>query len=65
MSVGSGRLIWLALLNRLENRNPDSKFRAFKAAVRNLEAKDKRDRLEKGLDSCQKQLDIQLTSMFR
>ncbi|KAI0381420.1 hypothetical protein F5Y04DRAFT_81768 [Hypomontagnella monticulosa] len=55
----------LALLDRLRNRNPNSKFEAFKAAVRNLKAKDERDRLEKGLDDCRKQLDIQLTSMFR
>lgn len=55
----------LALLSRLGNRNPNSKFEALRAAWRNHKMQHERNRLERGLDAWRKQLDIQLTSMSR
>ncbi|KAI0116206.1 hypothetical protein F4776DRAFT_666527 [Hypoxylon sp. NC0597] len=55
----------LALLDRLRNKNPDSKLKAIKAGWKNYRNQGERDRLEKGLDTCRKQLALQLTSMSR
>ncbi|OTA95264.1 hypothetical protein M434DRAFT_393992 [Hypoxylon sp. CO27-5] len=55
----------LALLDHLRNKNPNSKLKAIKAGWKNYRKQGERDRLEKGLDSCRKQLALQLTSMSR
>ncbi|XXH01995.1 hypothetical protein Hte_008359 [Hypoxylon texense] len=55
----------LALLEYLKNRNPNSKIAAVRAAIRNHKKKDEKERLVKGLDSCRRQLELQLTSMSR
>ncbi|KAI0838389.1 hypothetical protein F5Y06DRAFT_45438 [Hypoxylon sp. FL0890] len=55
----------VTLLDHLKNKNPDSKLKAFKAGWKNYRKQGERDRLEKGLDSCRRQLAIQLTSMSR
>ncbi|KAI0848737.1 hypothetical protein F5Y00DRAFT_237497 [Daldinia vernicosa] len=55
----------LALLNRLKNENPNSRLEAFRAALRNHRMRHERDRLERGPNSCRKQLDLQIASMSR
>ncbi|KAI1080389.1 hypothetical protein F5B20DRAFT_540427 [Whalleya microplaca] len=55
----------LAFLDVLKNRNPRSRFEALKAVVRSMRKQDERIRLERGLDACRKQLELQLTSMSR
>lgn len=48
----------LTLLDRLKNENPNSRFEAFRAALRNHRMRHESDRLERGLNSCRKQLDL-------
>ncbi|KAI0121883.1 hypothetical protein F4814DRAFT_457770 [Daldinia grandis] len=55
----------LALLGRLRNGNPNSRFEAFRAALRSHRMRHERDRLERGLDSCRKQLHLQIARMSR
>ncbi|KAI1770162.1 hypothetical protein F4818DRAFT_276901 [Hypoxylon cercidicola] len=55
----------LALLEYLKNRNPKSCIGAARAAVRNYRKKGEKEQLVQVLDSCRRQLDLQLTSMSR
>ena len=55
----------LAFLDRLKNKDPQSKLAALKASVRNLTAQHERSRLKEGLDDYRRQLDVQLNSMAR
>ncbi|KAI1139137.1 hypothetical protein F5Y05DRAFT_339637 [Hypoxylon sp. FL0543] len=55
----------ITLLDQLKNKNPDSKLKAFRAGWKNYRKQAERDRLKKGLNSCRKQLAIQITSMSR
>ncbi|KAI1377992.1 hypothetical protein F4677DRAFT_414128 [Hypoxylon crocopeplum] len=55
----------IALLDRLKNKSTGSRSKALKAAWRNYKLRDERTRLEKGLDSCRKQLDLQLHIISR
>ncbi|KAI1413348.1 hypothetical protein F5Y13DRAFT_179486 [Hypoxylon sp. FL1857] len=53
----------LALLDSLKNKNPGSRLKSLKVGWKNYRKQGERDRLEKTLDSCRKQLILQLTSM--
>ncbi|KAI1781201.1 hypothetical protein F4818DRAFT_32521 [Hypoxylon cercidicola] len=53
------------LLDKLKTRNPKSKRAAMKAAVRNWRKEDEKDTLEKKLDRCRQQLNLELLSLTR
>ena len=55
----------LALLEKLKNTDPSSKTAALRATIRNFRKRHKKTQLEKELDSIQRQLNLQLTSMSR